>query len=192
MSVPKNNISTLVDAKIQLALPELTDIFIADLETRLHQEKVRIRKEISEAKAALEKHQEVTARSINFNSFLKGGFPALDITAKFGESEPGIHWKKGECNRSISIVQGKGKNSTRIGTVTVTLPVKKSDIKKHEGFNEMITQLNEDLNSVLTQISELPRKERLVRARISKMKLEADGHTDLLKDKTLLQLVQLD
>lgn len=194
-SNPNQSLISSMKTDITIDLTELTAIFVADLEGKLYEQKDKLTNLINETKKELTDLEKAVKEKADFSEFLEGGFPNLGVAAKLTD-DPVIDWRNGSVNRNISLYteqdkSNRGYRDNSIYRFNKEKEVSFEDKEAYKEIQEAIKKLNEDLRNILLQLGDLPRKERQVRARISKMKLEQSGQMNILKDEELLKLMAI-
>ncbi len=193
----KGSLSKILTANAKIAMPEVTDIFISKYEDALYNKKAELQLAMSE----LQKEQGLTngiaAKGIDFSKLLKVKVPALNLIS-FHKEGPSINWD----NETATVVIGfhntdeagepesRGQRGTGFGK-TFEFKLKREHIVLHKSLEDKAHELELDLSATIAAISDMPRKQRQVRARISEMHLEEQGLEHLMADETMAALIKI-
>lgn len=193
---------------VNVGMEEVVGVFVSQYEETLYNRKdelqdeiKRLKKELSTLdKALLEQYNQTRANYDMTNSVLgiKAEMTGVDLV-----------WSRKE---DYDLKGGKGSNSVVKITVTVSdldkpreryssrgsfnkiflIDIPETDVSKKKSLDDELSERTTDLQEVLQLIKSVSRKERQIKGRISKMKLDQAGYGELLENAELLQLIQLD
>lgn len=182
-------LSTIMQAEAKIALPEIVSIFVAKHETALYERKAALQATIAANNKDLEILHTVALKSANFDKYDDVAIPKLDLVS-YLKNGPTLNWD----NKSISQIVGLNctdKTSTGFSR-TYSIAILKVHLESYKDINKMIADDSNELKNIALQISDMSRKERQIKARISEVRLEEQGLTDFLNDKAILQLIKID
>ena len=181
-----------IQANVEMNMDDVVNVFVTQLETKLHDRKDSLQASIKRDKQALEDLVDQITKAADYKQFdteLAEQQIALRGSGASLSDSDGLH-----LSISILIVRiwdGKIDVHNRVGSYTRRAEVS-DDIKStHEALTKQIREDSSALAETISQLSGLARKERQVRGEISKRKLAKSGMAELLEDPKLLALVQL-
>lgn len=207
-----NNVAVVTNsemsANIALNLDEMVAIFMARYENNLYEDKARLTKDLNASNAAVGK-----ARDAIIDEYPdKDDYKQEETAALFGDSFlarqkcAGIRHNLAEGTYDVTleismtlqhadkddedhISRHFNENRRVVYSKAVKVPIKKPLLKTLEKAEKVSEKLREQLTAVIDDISNIARKERQVRGKISEVKLADSAFADLLQNKELLQLV---
>jgi hypothetical protein len=187
-----------MSTNVNVGMEEIVSVFVAQYEDNLFDKKKLLSSEIKSVKDEikdLEKRlttvdktpYEMTISVVNIKTRVK------DVT---------IQWKDEEQNIAVSNIRIYVKvcdntvdHSNRYSSSfskTIERLIDVNDERDYFKLSDTLSDLNSQLVEVMGLIKSVSRKERQVRGRISKKKLEESGFASLLNDDEMLSLIQLD
>jgi hypothetical protein len=78
-----------------------------------------------------------------------------------------------------------------LATICRTVAISDADMATHKDLTDKLEAFNVELVEVMNLIKQVGRKERQIRGRISEMKLQQSGMSELVNNPELIKLVQL-
>lgn len=180
-----------MDLNVVIGMEEVTNVFIAQYETNLHSEKSRLQTLIS----GFSKELTALGKTIKAGVDTKG-YTSHDkvlgiiVTVKGVTVDMDVSPPTAEIEIKVAD-DDKSHNYSDSFRKTFDHPIPKSLLTQTRKINTKLDAAREDLTVVLKGIGSISRKEREVRGRISKLKLEASGFAGLLEDPKMLKLIQL-
>ena len=186
-----SKLSTILSASASIALPEIVSVFINKYETELYTSKDQLNEKINGLQSELNLLKETVASKADFSKYEKLGIPTFNLTAKVRKSLS-IDWESRVVEAMVDFRTPRKANANDLTTrftETVTAPIIKRDLATFEKISNDLSEARSQLSQILTSLSDMSRKERQVKARISELRLEEQGLTDFLKDEQILALI---
>jgi len=182
-------LSEIMSAQATIAMPEVISVFISKYETDLYNRKSELTIEIGNLKKDLEMLQASTLAKADFSSYDEIKISKLGLVTYI--TEPKINWDDGKftCQVGLREDETRGKDYRLDKQVIQDIP--KSFLKQHEALKETLRQTTDNLQDILAKISDMSRKERQVKARISELRLKEQGLEDFLQDKEMQKLIAI-
>lgn len=195
------SIVSQMSSDINVGMEEVVSVFVAQYEDNLFAKKKDLSNEIKSTKKDLADLDKRLLSEVDADQYNIKKIPVLNLSSKVDDItvcwvDPNNRHRK-NFKSSIRIeVEVKDLDKGNDGyrstfDKNINLPIAKADVNKHNSMNESIESLNDELVEVMGLIKSVSRKERQVRGRISKKKLEESGFEGLLNDNEMLKLVQL-
>ena len=206
MNTSKTNLVTAMaglgamSINANVGMDEVVSIFISRLEEDLHNQRkscqatlISKSNEIKELTTQLVSTLRVAIKSVERvveDEFVKS-------TTTLNSSEPTVQW---EYDQVIFYVSQKfetklpGRNNysgNSTNTVPVAMPIDDGIKSVYSTLMGDKSKITDRLNQIQTELRDLSRRERAVRAKVAEMKLNDAGMGDLLNNSDLLQLVDL-
>lgn len=189
-----------MSSDVNVGIDEVVSVFVTQYEDNLFDKKKELSGKIKDLKKDQKDLTKRLETSIDTNSFnttiailgLKSKVDGVDV--EWGESE----YSKRRSTPSIKVnveIKDTDKSEDRYHssmTKTFSFDISRVDVDQHNNNKTEIESLGAELTEVMGLIKSVSRKERQVRGRISKKKLESAGYEDLLNDSEMLKLVSLD
>lgn len=189
-----------ITADVNVGIDEVVSVFVTQYEDNLFDKKKDLSKKIKELKKTQNDLTKRLETSIDTNSFnttiavlgLKSKVESVEVS--WGDSE----YSKRRSTPSIKVsveIKDTDKSEDRYHSSmskTFSFDISKVDVDQFNNNKTEIESLGAELTEVMGLIKSVSRKERQVRGRISKKKLESAGYEDLLNDSEMLKLVSLD
>ena len=175
-----------------IGIDEVVSVFVSQYETNLFERKSELSSTIKSLKGELESFEKGVEGSVGVEKY-KQSFPILNITSEVEKDGVSVSWRDKVINITVTLTDNDSKRSYG-GTFTkrIEKKINKSDLNKHSKLESDIEEVNGELVEVMGLIKTVSRKERLVRGKISEMKLKESGYSNLLENEDMLKLVQLD
>ena len=108
-----------------------------------------------------------------------------------------VHWedsyraKKNTIVVEIGLFARDENGDYAIRSKDFTFSINKDDVNEHETLTKELEEVNAELVEVMYQIKSVSRKERQIRGKISEMKLEQSGFSELINNPEILKLVEM-
>lgn len=171
-------------------MEDVVSAFVTDWEDRMREDIKSRQAIVKQLGRELEAFEEEARAAVNTSQF-ETTVKVLDITCTVKRTS--IDWNSGVADVEIELKDNQATKRSYRDSIGFErqVPVPKVTLKKHEKLAEELATEREGLSRQMSELHDLPRKERQVRGRIAKMKLAESGASDLLKDKELMKLVQL-
>jgi uncharacterized coiled-coil DUF342 family protein len=206
----KGSIEDFIDsditADVKVGMNEVVNVFVSQYEDNLHVEKTRLSKALKELKSRdkqLDKDIENSALANRSDYEMLNTIVGIQSELK----EVELFWDKKtassyryncslkslpqsfiELNVEVSDTDKNGSSFSKYFFGDIS----KADVDLHNEIAEGIKTTSGDLQDVLSNIKAVSRKERQIRGKISKMKLEASGYEGLLESPEMAKLIQID
>ena len=187
----KQSLSTIIKTKAKMAMPEMTSIFLSKYEDQLYNLKNELTENLSDTRKQLETHQETVKLKAQskFEKYNNQTMKNLGLTSQVPEpSSFELDFYNAEVTCNVRILDEKERNKC---SVEVTTKITKADVETYEDLNKKIEDYKNKLTSTVNKIGDMSRKERQVKARISELRLEEAGLTNLLEDQEMLKLIEI-
>lgn len=184
-----------------VGMDEVVSIFICRLEEDLHAQRkscqsamIRLNDEIKTLTTQLLATCGAAIASVE--RVIEDDF--VKITISLDSKEPTINWND---NQVTYVVRQKteskmiGKNNyspSSSHSVSVALPIDDGIKFVYDNVMGQKAKLTDRMNLIQSELRDLARRERAVRAKVAEMKLTEAGMGDLLENNELLKLVNLD
>lgn len=189
--MPTTELSNIIKTDAKIALPEIVSIFVAKHETQLYDQKDALQESISTSQKDLTMHEAVVLGTADFKKYDNITIPILELVSVL-KGDASVNWETGLINQTVTFHNvGKGREKHTGFAKSFSMDIGKGYVKTRDSIRKSIQNDTDDLKSILAQISDMSRKERQIKARISEIRLEESGLTDFLKDKEILKLIQL-
>ena len=185
-----NTLSSILSAKASIALPEIVSVFLNKYETDLYALKDGLSSTIAAIRDEISTHEQIVIAKAKFSQYEGLTIPKLFITTKLSD-DIGVSWEKARVKGYIKIMAAQDADSRpeRQFSKAVYSPINKADITKHEKIFVELHEHTHELTKVLSQLGDMTRKERQIKARISELRLEEQGLTDFLSDDKIMALI---
>jgi hypothetical protein len=188
----KGQLSQIMSAEAKIGMNEVVSVQLAKYETGLYDKKDALSQTINDLQKDLEMHNKVALKGANFKKYVGVKIPALGLISKL-KGDPTLSWEEGEIHQTVGLYHT---DSTKRDDTTGFSKKFSIDIAiQHVGArNKMLLAIentSNDLKTTISAISNMSRKERQVKARISEIRLKEAG-IDLAADEQLAQLVKID
>lgn len=183
-----------VSLNVNVGIDEVVSVFVTKYEDALFAKKDELSGKIKSVKASVANLDKMLIGSVDRQKY-NVSVPQLGFT--FDVKDVKVNWedtyygKKNTITVELAMYDKSDKDNHSVYTKNIKLPMLATDIADHKSMVEELEQLNAELLEVMTNIKSVSRKERQIRGRISEMKLEKAGHSDLLSNPELLKLTQM-
>lgn len=190
----KGQLSQIMSAEAKIGMNEVVSVQLAKYETGLYDKKDILSAKIAELQKDLEMHNSVALKGVNFKKYVGIKVPALDLISKL-KGEPTLSWEEGEIHQSVGLyntdTNRRNSGLDCFGSKSVSVEINKQHIDARKKMLSDLEETSDALKTTVSAISNMPRKERQVKARISEIRLKEQG-IDLGSDEQLAQLVKID
>jgi len=190
----EGKLSSIMTANAKIAMPEVVSVFISKYETDLYDAKSDLQKRIAATKKDIELLDGSATQKADFSKYAGEKLPALKLVT-YVSQEIRIDWDEGIFTGTIglqTIVKAKEKPVIASFGYTVTQPVPKTMINERKRLREALGELQTQLQGIIGQISDMSRKERQIKARISELRLKEEGLEGFLQDKQMASMLAID
>jgi hypothetical protein len=185
-----------MNADVNVGMNEVVSVFVSKYEDGLFAKKDELSKKIKGLKSSLADLTKWLEGSVNKDQYTTTMFP-LGISSRVTGIE--IIWTDTSYNykekNTINVVVGVFDNSSDSKypsfSKTFTTKISKQDIDHHTELENDLESVNGELMEVMSLIKSVSRKERQIRGRISEMKLEQSGFSDLINNPEMVKLIQI-
>lgn len=178
-------------ANVNVGIDEVVSVFVAKWEDGLHAKRENLAKQI---KVTKQQQQDLTDRleaSVDKSQYeMKNTVLGIEAQVEGVDVELGLKENRIVVRVEISDTDSKRSYGDSFDKFFY-LPISAEDVQLYNDLKNELTQLQADLLQVMTEIKSVSRKERQVRGRISEMKLEQSGLTELLSNPSMLQLIEV-
>ena len=188
-----------ITADVNVGIDEVVSVFVTQYEDNLFDKKKELSGKIKVTKKAQTDLTNRLKTSIDTSSY-NTTIAVLGLKSKV--EDVNVNWgEKDYSNKrtvpSIKVdveITDTDKTDRYHSSMTkhFTFDIPKVDVDQYNSNKTEIESLSAELTEVMGLIKSVSRKERQVRGRISKKKLESAGYEDLLNDSEMLKLVSLD
>jgi hypothetical protein len=188
----KGQLSQIMSAEAKIGMNEVVSVQLAKYETGLYDKKDALSLKISELQKDLEMHNAVAIKGADFKKYTDITIAKLGLVSKL-KGEPTLSWEEGEINQCIGLYHTdakRGNDSTGFSK-TFSIDITKQHIATRTKMLADIEETSDTLKTTVSAISNMSRKERQVKARISEIRLQEAG-IDLGSDEQLAQLVHIE
>ena len=193
----KGKLSSIMSANAQLALPEIVSVFINKHETELYDAKEEAQKKVAQTHSDLELVEGAAKQDGNFDKFIGIKNAKLGVIS-YLKGEINMSWDTEQYSATIGLrnLDDKGEAITHGGREGSTgfakdfyMDIPKKHIEAYKAAQQACANADMQLESILRQIADIPRKERQVKARISELRLEEQGLEEFIADEKMLALI---
>ena len=186
-------LSSIISNKAQIALPDIVSIFISQYETKLYEKKHDLQDAIADISKEISDHEKEVADNMKYSEFINVKIPKLGMISGLVDG-PEVSWHSEAIGVQIGIFKSEDdeKHRAPLFKRTYRKPIPKADLNKHEKQLEKLQVFKDELSKTLSNITDMSRKERQVKARISEQRLQEQGLESFLQDKEMLKLIAVD
>lgn len=179
-----------ITTNVNVGMDEVVSVFVSRYETDLFVKKDDLSKKVKETKKELSDLDKRLESSINRAEYTHS-IPTLGISAKVKDVSVG--WRD-EVIKVCVEVTDDDKNGGYYSSLSkdIEVPINKEDKKEHSSLSDKLDEINSELVEVLALIKSVGRKERQIRGKISEIKLQESGLSELVDNKELISLIKLD
>jgi len=181
-------LSTIITAEAKIAMPDVVAIFLSKYETELIDQKRSLQTKVLSLKKELEVLDKTAVKTDKFKKHVGLSILKLDITSYISEA-PRLNWDTESIIAVIGLRNKKGysyKFAKQIET-----PILPIHFKAYRRINNEIDTNTRLLEETMCHLSDMPRKERQIKARISELRLQEQGLEGFLADSQMQKLIQL-
>jgi len=201
LPAPGTGLSSIIKAEAKIAMPEVVDIFISEYETKLYDKKDLLQKGIAQIEKDLEMHNAVVLKSAKTKHLVGLKMPKMHLVS-YLIKDPSLSWDSKQITINIGLhnVQpadtkdedwGYGDKETGFDKA-YKQDISENHLNAYEKMKAQKTELRENLQKTVSKIGDMSRKERQVKAQISKLRLEEQGMQDFVKNPEMLKLIKID
>ena len=190
----EGKLSSIMTASAKIAMPEVVSVFISKYETDLYNAKSDLQKRIAATKKDIELLDGSATQKADFSKYAGEKLPGLKLVT-YVSQEVNINWDEGTFTGHIglqTIVKAKEKAIPHSFVYQVQQPVPKAMINERQKLREGLGDLQGQLQGIIGQISDMSRKERQIKARISELRLKEEGLEGFLQDKQMASMLAID
>ena len=195
--VPAGKIGDIVKAEAKIAMPDVMDVFISEYENKLYERKGELTDRINQLRDDLPVFEKQVLKDANFSEFAGLKIAKLKVETVLA-GEPVIRWKDKQSiyRQEVTLVQtiDNDDGSTyknKLATLTKEKNIKAGHVTEYKRRTDEIAQVESDLQKCVAAIGDMSRKERQVKARISKLRLQEQGLDHMLNDPEMAQLIHV-
>ena len=175
---------------LQISMDDVVSAFVSQYENNLFAKKKELTAIIKDYEKTLNDLSKTVLARVTGDSF----DAVLPLGLKLTISEGDINWEEGLVFFKLEIKSSEKQSSYYHNSIVLSkskaIPGPLS--KKRKKAQSKLGTLRSELSEILVSLKSVTRKERQVRGRIALRKLEDSGYSDLMQDKDLIKLVQLD
>lgn len=188
----KGQLSQIMSAEAKIGMNEVVSVQLAKYETGLYDRKEELSKRIGDLQKDLEMHNKVALKGADFKKYVGIKAPLLGLISRL-KGDPTLSWEEGEIHQNVGLyhTDTTKRDDTTGFSKSFSLPINKVHIEAREKMLADIEQTQDDLKTIVSAISNMSRKERQVKARISEIRLKEAG-INLAEDEELAQLIKID
>jgi len=190
----EGKLSSIMTASAKIAMPEVVSVFISKYETDLYDAKSDLQKRIAATKKDIELLDGSATQKADFSKYAGEKLAQLKLVT-YVSQEITIDWDEGIFTGRIglqTIVKAKEKPVPHSFNYQVHQPVPKALINERKRLREALGDLQGQLQNIIGQISDMSRKERQIKARISELRLKEEGLEGFLQDKQMASMLAID
>ncbi len=184
-------LSQIMVAEAKIGMTEVVSVQLAKYETGLYDRKDELSKQIGLLQKDLEMHNAVALKGADFSKY--DGVPCakLGLVSKL-KGAPTLSWEDSVIRQGIGLYHtDQGTNNNTGFSKSFSIPISKQNITARNKMLADIEEATDALKTVVSAISNMSRKERQVKARISEIRLKEQG-IDLNADAELAKLTKID
>ena len=190
----EGKLSSIMTANAKIAMPEVVSVFISKYETELYDTKASLQKRIAATKKDIELLEASATQKADFSKYGGEKLNQLKLVT-YVSQEVTIDWQEGMFTGHVglqSIVKGKEKPVVHSFSYKIYQAVPKTLINQRQKLRESLGVLQTEIQNVIGLISDMSRKERQIKARISELRLEEEGLEGFLQDKQMASMLQIE
>ena len=186
-----------MSSNINVGMNEVVSVFVAKYEDGLFKKKDELALRIKALKRDLADLDSVLKGTVNQDQY-NITVPLLGLKSKVQGVE--IVWKKEKYGHqndntiyiAVGVFDQSSERDYPVFTKQFQVAITASNIAEHKEASELLEAANGEMIEVMTQIKAVSRKERQIRGRISEMKLEQSGFSELMNNPEMLQLISVE
>ena len=185
-----------ISSKVVIGMDEVVNVFVSKYEDDLYVRKDELSDSIKDVKKSIESVGKECEKSVD-ESYYVSNNKVLGISSKVDNVRVSFDDKKKSGSILVDVLikdderESSGYRSNCFNKV-FEVEVKESVCKKYFKLIEEKNGLEIELMSVMNLIKDISRKERKIRSKISEMKLNESGFSELLNNKDVLKLIKLE
>lgn len=192
--MPKKDIVEQFTSNVNVGMDEVVSVFLSQYESNAFARKNELQEAIKQLKAARKQTAKEVAGRVDISGYSLTN-TVIGISASVTNVQ--IDWTGNKRTKpavvvTVEVVDTDNPDSYHNLDKQFRTPLTKAELTAREKGELELTELNDQLSEVMTQIKTIGRKERQVRGRIAEMKLKESGFESLLENPEMLALVQLD
>lgn len=185
-----------MNADVNVGMNEVVSVFVSKYEDSLFAKKDELSKKIKQLKAELADMTKQLESSVNKDQYIMT-ISLLGLSSKVTGVE--VIWnvtsynykEKNTINVSVGLFDNSSDRDYPAFSKTFTTKLSKQDVDLHTELEADLESVNGELIEVMNLIKSVSRKERQIRGRISEMKLEQSGFSDLINNPEMVKLIQI-
>lgn len=184
-----------MNADVNVGMNEVVSVFVSKYEDGLFEKKEQLSKQIKVVKSQLAKLTERVLNSVNKDqyvtviSLLGLKTKVVDVSIVWDETNYS-HKEKNSVYVSVGLFEDDGDYSKFNKTFVTS--ISREDVKENKELSENLSSLSGELIEIVSLIKSVSRKERQIRGKISEMKLEQSGFSELMSNTEMLKLISID
>lgn len=189
------DVMSQMTAKVNVGIDEVVSVFVTKWEDGLHAKREELSKKVKDVKSAIEMLETKLIGSVDVSEYTNVRVPMFGVIGK--ASKPSVNWEDGYNTKKNTITVEVGLQSEDDSGAymsfrkNLTFPIPQADVDDRANLVAERDQLSAELADVLIQIKSVSRKERQIRGRISEMKMEQAGFSDLINNPDMLKLIEV-
>jgi hypothetical protein len=188
----KTELSTVISTDANVDLQDIAAIFLSKYETDLYELKKTLTTEIHGLASEIELLTGTVVQKTDFSRYEKLGIPELELITEISD-KPEVKWERQAVVVSVSLISTERSASKRpLMNKDVEKPILKPDLKKYAILTKARLSSKARLSECVTKISNMSRKEREIKGRISEQLLREKGLEHFVADAQMLQLISVD
>ena len=173
-------------------MDEVVSVFVSEYETNLFTKKEDLSSQIKLVKEELKDLDKRLIGSVDQTEYETTN-SVLNISSKVDSVS--VNWGKKDTNISVRVEIKDDDDKSRYSSSFskgFKLSISKPNVELHTKNTEELESLNSELMEVMGLIKGVSRKERQIRGKISRLKLEESGFEGLLQSEDMLQLIKIE
>lgn len=185
-----------MNADVNVGMNEVVSVFVSKYEDGLFAKKDELSKKIKQLKAELVALVKSVELSVNKDQYTTT-ISLFGLSSKVTGVE--IVWnetnyrikEKNVITVTVGLFDNSSDRDYPAFSKTFTTKLSKQDVDRHTELENDLESVNGELMEVMSLIKSVSRKERQIRGRISEMKLEQSGFSDLINNPEMVKLIQI-
>ena len=198
--VDPGRLSDIVSANAKIAMPEVVSIFISKYETDLYNKKSELQKKLTQLKDDLSILESSAASKADFSKYEGHKLAVFDLVTFIPEGQVSCNWEEGMFEATVEMrnvpkgkkAQDKKPSSVSRFGVRVSHKMPATLLKDRSSIHEDIAEAQSALQNIISAISDMSRKERQIKARISEIRLEEEGLQGFLNDPMMQKMIAIE
>lgn len=184
------DLSSVMTTEAKIAMPEMVAIFLSKYETDLYDRKSELSKIISGIKQEIAANEKAARLSVSFADYEGLTIPKLDVVSTVGESRT-LNWEAKTVGAEVSL-KSKQNDHRNLMSKHVYKPIKKSFVNTQIQLNNDLSDRSDELSLTVQAITDMSRKERQIKGRISEMHLKEQGLEKFINSPEMAKLIKID